>query len=143
MKNTDKSYIIEVVNNQTADNETSSVTEKAAGSCYERGGKRYIMYKTVTDGETYSTVIIVNKDTVSVKRKGFTESNMQYDMSRETISHFITPYGSFPMRIKTRSISYDFDENGGILELNYISVMQDQEYINQMTIKVDKGWKEL
>lgn len=143
MKNTDKSFIIEVTNRQTIDGETNSVTERAEGSFYIRGSKHYIIYRLRDDnGETSSTVIF-DGAAVNVKRNGFTSLNVCYDTRTETKTHFLTPYGKIPMNVLTERIFADFNDNGGVLEIDYTSSVQGDEYINRVTIKVKEKIEEV
>lgn len=138
LKNTDKSYIIDVVNEQTLDGERSVIRETAEGRLSARGNKRYITYRGVTDGEKYSTVIIVEDGRVSVKREGYTSSRILCDTSRRTLSRHITPYGTFCADVETEVISAELDDNGGALVLKYVSTIQEQKFENNMIIKVEE-----
>ena len=129
-------YEIEVKNTQTTDGETASVEERAECSLTLRGGKVYIMYKTVSEDDIVSTTIIISDSETVIKRSGYASSRMVYREGRETAFSYGTPYGDIPMKLFTSKISSDFTENGGRLRLVYTLNMQGEKYDNDMVITV-------
>ena len=136
LKNTDNRYIIEVGNTQTIDGVTDVIRERQTGSYYEKGGKKYIMYKSFEEGVATSSVIIVADGAVTIKRNGSVKSNMTLDVRRKTASPYFTPYGVLTIDIETEQIVSDLDSNGGTLRLKYVLIIQGEKYYNDMIINV-------
>ena len=136
LKNIDRTYIIKTVNKQTIDFQSDIISESARGTYQKRGNKSYILYKTVEDGEENSSIIIIEGDTVTIKRRGMIESNMIFSEGCENTSLYVMPYGKMTIRIKTKKVSVKLNENGGEVHLEYILIIQGEEYYNDMTIKV-------
>ena len=137
LKNTDNRYIIEVRNTQTIDGVTDVITERQIGSYYEKGGKKYIMYKSAEDGAVTSSVIIVADGSVTIKRNGSVKSNMTLDVSRKTTSPYFMPYGTLTIDVETEQIVSDLGSSGGTLRLKYILIIQGEKYYNDMIINVN------
>ena len=136
LKNTDNRYIIDVRNTQTIDGVTDVIRERNNGSYYEKGGKKYIMYKSEEEGVVTSSVIIVSDGAVTIKRNGSVKSNMTLDIMRKTASPYFTPYGVLSIDVKTEQIISDLDSDGGMLRLKYVLIIQGEKYYNDMIINV-------
>ena len=136
LKNTDNRYIIEVRNTQTIDGVRDVITERQTGSYYEKGGKKYIMYKSAEEGAVTSSVIIVEDGAVTIKRSGSVRSNMTLDARRRTTSPYYTPYGVLTIDVDTEIIVSDLDSSGGTLRLKYVLIIQGEKYYNDMIINV-------
>ena len=136
LKNTDNDYIIEVINTQTIDGSSDVIEERARGKYYERGGRKYILYKTFSEGVINSSVIIAADGSVTIKRSGGAKSNMVLDVRRETSSPYYTPYGTLLISAVTDSIISSLGADGGELKLKYTLIIQGEKYHNNMVIKV-------
>ena len=140
MNNTDNAYRIIVSNKQTIDTETDTIEEIAYGSYDEKNGKQYIRYKTETDEQngTISSIIILDGDSLTIKRRGHTNSSMVYRAGKKHAFPYETPYGIIDMEIETDKLISTVDENGGTIELVYTLTVQDEKYYNDMKITVVK-----
>ena len=136
LKNTDNQYIIEVKNTQTIDGVKDEITERQTGKYYEKGEKKYIMYKTLAEGALTSSTIIISDGAVTIKRTGNVRSNMTLDVRRKTTSQYFTPYGMLTIDIKTERIVSALDSSGGTLKLKYTLIIQGEKYYNDMIINV-------
>ena len=136
LKNTDNRYIIEVKNTQTIDGVKDEIAERQIGSYYEKGEKKYIMYKSLTEGSVTTSTIIVADGAVTIKRMGDVRSNMTFDARRKTTSPYFTQYGVLTIDIKTDLIASNLDSNGGTLRLKYTLTIQGEKYYNDMIINV-------
>ena len=132
MNNTDNAYRIIVSNKQTIDTETDTIEEIAYGSYDEKNGKQYIRYKTETDEQngTISSIIILDGDSLTIKRRGHTNSSMVYRAGKKHAFPYETPYGIIDMEIETDKLISTVDENGGTIELVYTLTVQDEKYYN-------------
>lgn len=140
LKNTDNAYRIIVKNKQTIDTETDTIEELAYGSYDEKNGKQYIRYKTETDEEngSISSIIILDGDSLTIKRRGNVNSSMVYRAGKKHAFPYETPYGIIDMEIETDRLISVVDENGGTIELVYTLTVQGEKYYNDMKITLVK-----
>ncbi len=139
LKSTDKSYTIEVIKNQVIYGETVTVEEKANGNFTLKNGKSYIRYKTRDNKSEISTTVIIDGESVTIKRFGEISSVMEF--RRNSVTRFIyrMPYGAMDMEIYTRAVDAAFDACGGTLKLRYTLTVQGEKYENNTTIRVTEG----
>ncbi len=138
LKNIDNKYRIIVKNEQTIDNETDTIEEIAYGTCSEKNGKNYILYRTENDGDDVSSMIKIEDDCVTIKRSGSINSTMMYKVGEKNSFLYEIPYGKLEMEIETHRLISDFNENGGSLELVYTLTVQGEKYFNNMKISAIK-----
>lgn len=140
MNNTDRECRIIVKNTQTIDTETDTIEEIAYGSYDEKNGKQYIRYKTETDegNGSISSIIILDGDSLTIKRRGHTNSSMVYRAGKKHAFPYETPYGIIDMEIETDRLISTVDGNGGTIELIYTLTVQDEKYYNDMKITIVK-----
>ena len=136
LKNTDNKYIIDVRNTQIIDGVKDVICERQQGSYYEKGEKKYIMYKSEEEGTVTSSVIIVSDGVVTIKRNGNVRSNMTLDVMKKTTSPYFMPYGVLTLDVETEMIVSNLDSNGGTLRLKYVLIIQGEKYYNDMIINV-------
>ena len=139
LKSTDKSYTIEVINKQVIDGETGTVEEKAKGSFKLKNGKSYIRYKTRDNKSEISTTVIIDDESVTIKRSGEISSVMEFRTNFVTRFIYRMPYGTMEMEIYTRAVDAAFDNDGGTLKLRYTLTVQGEKYENNTTIRVTEG----
>ncbi len=138
LKNTDKPYIITVVNRQTSDGKVSVIEETAYGSYYERNGKQYVIYKTENEGGAVSSMIKLDGNEAVIKRNGDISSVMTFRAGKEHRFLYTLPYGSVEMSVRTERLLSRLDAEGGTVELLYILTAQGDEYCNDMKITINK-----
>ena len=131
--------VIKVINHQTIDNETDVIEEKGSGSCREKNGKFYIMYDVKTEDGTVKVTVIADDESVKIKRSGYVNSEMVYDIKRATSFKYNTPYGAIEMEIKTTKIHNGLTGQGGTLRIMYTLVMQGMATYNDTEIEVKDG----
>ena len=140
MKNTDNSYKIVVRNTQTIDGEKNIIEETAFGSYSEKNGKQYIIYRTTAteECESVAVMLILDGTSLTIRRRGSTNSSMIYRAGFGSSFPYETPYGVINMELETnRLISY-LSEDGGTIELSYTLTIQGEIYLNDMKITVEK-----
>lgn len=125
-----------MINSQTIDSVKDTVEQNAKGSYYEKGDKKYILYKTEENNIITSTIIIIENGTVIIRRKGEIESNMHFVRGEMTTSSYILPYGKMIIHINTEAINDNLNINGGELSLKYELLIQGEKYYNDMKIKL-------
>lgn len=133
LKNTDI-FKISVINTQTVDGETDTITEISDGTFRLDGTKAYITYKT----ETGSSMIKLSEYSLAVIRTGAYRSKMEYTPGKYTAFSYETPYGTTEMRIFTRYINHTLTSGGGTIQLDYILETNGDKLYNHMEIRIER-----
>lgn len=66
------------------------------------------------------TTILIRKDSFDLIREGTTETKMEFENNKTTTSLYKTPYGVMDIRIDTRKLKINVDEQGGSINTMYI-----------------------
>lgn len=88
-------------NEQAADGMCDAVTERGNGTFRESDGALYITYKN----DNATVFIKAESDSVSVKRRGESVSDIKYRLGKRSYFEYKTQYGSLAMSVFTKSIA--------------------------------------
>lgn len=132
-KNTD-SFKIRVTNRQSAGDMSDTITEGGRGTYRLKDGIGYISYAA---GNT-KVFIKAGKNGVSVKRTGETKSDMRYEQGKSIDLDYVTPYGTFDMKLYTETVIIRLDEKGGKISLRYTLETGGDKLYNNMIIHISK-----
>lgn len=72
------------------------------------------------------TTIIMRSDSFDLIREGTTETRMEFKNNYRTISLYKTPYGVMDLKIDTKKINININEDGGTIDAMYILEIGDQ-----------------
>ena len=134
LKNTDSRFKISVINTQTIDGQTDTVSESGEGSYRLHNGKYFISYEC---GGTKSFLRLFG-DRLSVTRRGETSSEIVYEVNESFEFDYNTMYGKIHMAVTTKLMTYDLDENGGKICLSYELKTGSDIILNKMIIKIKR-----
>lgn len=73
----------------------------------------------VTGMQGTRTSVLVMPEQVVVDRDGTVTSRMIFKEGEKSDFLYTTPYGKATMGLRTRKINHNFDENGGLVEIEY------------------------
>ncbi len=74
----------------------------APGEYFKRAGDEFIYYEEYQeDGSKANNLIKISGQTVSIRKRGETSTDMVFDPERETQTHYVTPFGDIALNIKT------------------------------------------
>lgn len=132
LKNTDNA-LIKINNRQNDDGRSDVIAAEYSGRFYENNGKFYIMYKEDTD---VSCMIKVDKNVITVNRKGSASSVMVCEEGNSHTFSYHTQYGAIPMRVTTDKLTAELDKNGGKISLRYVLNVNGGNIENDMDIVV-------
>ena len=135
--NNTNEYRITVVNKQTADGMTDTVTESGLGTYRRSGDTIYITYST----DNIKVLIKAGNGIVNVKRTGDAKSDMRYEQGMRTSFMYRTQFGDIDMSIYTKSIISRADSDGAKISLSYTLEAGGDKLYNNMTITVERGAK--
>ncbi len=110
---------------------------KAYGAYNIKGDKFYIIYNE-PELENTSSIITADGESVKIKRNGVYGSVMRYREGTEHSFCYSTPYGGIAMKIKTKKVCVELEENGGWIQLIYKLSDGSEETENNMVIHVKK-----
>ncbi|MDR3149622.1 MAG: DUF1934 domain-containing protein [Oscillospiraceae bacterium] len=70
-------------------------------------------------GDTTTTFRIGKNGVITIAREGEYNSVMRFEHGKSDTTMYNTPFGARALAISTRKAKADFDNNGGVLELEY------------------------
>ena len=101
-------------------------------------GKFYITksgYKSEYDETKLSgmegtkTTMIIKNNYFKLNRVGTTETNMEFEINKQSVSLYKTPFGAMSVVIDTKSLEINVDDNGGIVHIVYTLNVEGQQLI--------------
>lgn len=76
--------------------------------------------------EGTKTIIIIRKNSFDLIREGTTETKMEFENNKRTVSLYKTPYGILDVKINTKKLDININEEGGTINTMYILEIGDQ-----------------
>ncbi|SEF38759.1 Uncharacterized beta-barrel protein YwiB, DUF1934 family [Caloramator fervidus] len=118
---TKKKAIISVKTVQDIDGEREVIELVTEGDFYRLGEDFIAEYdETEISGmEGTKTTLKIEKDKVSIIRRGTTNSDLEFKKGETTFSLYSTPFGVLNITIKPILVQINVDENGGNVKLEY------------------------
>jgi len=92
------------------------------GEFYEiEGGFKAEYDETKISGmEGTKTTMIIRNNSFDLIREGTTETKMEFKNNQQTVSLYKTPYGVMDVKIDTKKLNININENGGTIKAMYI-----------------------
>ena len=118
-----KDVYISIKGSQEIDGESDSTEMTTCGRFYNKDGKYYISYNEgeISGFEKCRTTIKVSPEgTVTMMRRGQTNTHMIFENGQRHIGHYETPYGDFTISVMTNSVNVSIDDKGGNIDIDYI-----------------------
>ena len=97
-----KDVVVTVSGLQTLQMESSDPIEViTSGEYYYKNGKHYILYDEVMEGfdEVTKNRIKIDGERVSIHREGVTNTMIEFEKDKKTMSYYQTPFGSILLGI--------------------------------------------
>ena len=69
--------------------------------------------------EGTKTIIIIREDSFDLIREGTTETKMEFKDKQKTVSLYKTPYGVMEIKVDTKKLEINVNEDGGIINTMY------------------------
>ena len=145
-----ENYIISIIGTQTVNDNDETIELVTSASINEKNGKIYIKYKEydLDNGSSYvsNTIKIEGSSKITLIKKSPSGTCNQLVLE-SGVRHqclYSTPIGSMTIGIYTDLISFDINENGGTIEIDYtIDFNSDVQSDNHMMMILrKKGEKE-
>lgn len=134
-----KRKAIITVNSTVLNEEEDLIGVVTPGDFYEiEDGFKVEYEETKISGmEGTKTTIIIRKDTFDLIREGTTETKMEFENNKRTVSLYKTPYGVMDVKIDTKKLDISINEYGGTINTMYILEIGDQPALKtQLTIDI-------
>ena len=130
--------IISVSSKQSI-NEEDIIEVVTPGDFYKKENYYYAVYEeTKISGMSGTTTTLkIGKDKFSLIRMGSTSAKMDFDKKTKNISMYNTPYGTLELKIETKDLDIDIDDNGGNVLINYnMSLSGQTPYSTMLKINI-------
>jgi uncharacterized beta-barrel protein YwiB (DUF1934 family) len=126
-----KKAIISVTSKQSVGHE-DSIEVVTPGEFYKKEDLYYAIYEEteISGMEGTTTTLKISKDKLSLIRKGSTSAKMDFDRNSKNLSMYDTPYGTLELRIETKELDIEIDEDGGNIFVNYNMSLSGQTPYN-------------
>lgn len=118
----EEKYLITVTGIQEIDGEKDKIEVITAGDYNEENGKKYISYIEYDKEDPnikINTLVEVDKNTVSIIRKGDIESRLILEKDRRHNCLYQTPMGDMTIGVYTDSLKDNLSYKGGKLSVRY------------------------
>ena len=138
LKNTDKNNALFVIrNNQTFEDRTELVEITTEGRFSLKNGTYFLVYREYTEVGENSVILRVSGNVASMRRKGVSNARMDYIPNTHREVLYRIPYGDLVIDLYTETVENTLsEENGGMLKLKYKLNINDEQYYNDMELKV-------
>jgi len=115
-----KKAIISVTSRQQGDSDEIEVV--TPGVFYAADNAFYAEYaETEISGmEGTTTTMKIMPESFSLIRQGSTNTEMEFDKKEKSVSMYNTPFGTLEMKIETKKLDVDIDEDGGDIYIKYL-----------------------
>lgn len=125
--------IISVSSKQSIDEE-ELIEVVTPGNFYKKENYYYAVYEeTELSGMRGTTTTLkIGKDKFSLIRMGSTSAKMDFDKKTKNVSMYNTPYGTLELKIETKDLDIDINDNGGSVMVNYNMSLSGQTPYNTM-----------
>ena len=70
--------------------------------------------------EGTKTTILIRKNSFDLIREGTTETKMEFEKNKRTVSLYKTPYGVMDVNIDTKKLNININDDGGTINTMYI-----------------------
>ncbi|WLR61699.1 DUF1934 domain-containing protein [Guptibacillus hwajinpoensis] len=109
--------------------EKESTNYSVQGNLVEKGEALYLRYEESLEIGKVSTTVKIDKEQVTVIRRGALSMRQQFAPGQVSESLYKTPFGSMPMQIRTERIEQlvDKEKLKGRLTLRYLLNLEEDE----------------
>jgi uncharacterized beta-barrel protein YwiB (DUF1934 family) len=134
-----KKAIITVVSKQT-DSDESAIEVVTPGEFYKEDDSYFAIYdETEISGmEGTKTTLKISPSNFLLTRVGTTNAEMKFKKDSKEITMYDTPYGMLELKLETKDLKIDLNDQGGEVEINYnlgISGQKPQNTVLKVNIK--------
>lgn len=117
-----KEVLISISGLQTPDaNDGETIEIITPGNYYKKGGRHYVMYEEVAEGQSEITKNLLKFDEsyVAVTKRGYVNVDMVFEKNKRNMTNYITQFGSILVGIDADSIEISEEEDSIKLNIDY------------------------
>jgi len=124
-----KKAIISVLSTQGNSKEDNDIEVVTPGEFYKKDDCYYAVYKEtkISGMEGTTTTMKIYPETFSIIRMGTTATKMDFKENSENLVLYNTPYGILELKIETKDLKIDIDDEGGQVSIDYNMSVSGQE----------------
>ena len=119
--------------------EIERIEVQSEGKVYGENGAVHVIYKEteLTGMEGTTTILSVSDDMLEIKRSGNINSDLVFQLGKQTTSMYDCDAGSMVMQVTTDKLLCTQDDEGIVIELEY-SVIMNNSFLakNALTVNV-------
>lgn len=79
--------------------------------------------------EGTKTTMVIKDNYFKLNRVGTTETNMEFELNKQSISLYKTPFGAMSVTIDTKSLDINVNNDGGTVHIVYILNVEGKQLI--------------
>ena len=103
----------------------------------EDGFKAEYNETKISGMEGTKTTIIIKSNSFELIREGSTETKMEFQNNKRTVALYKTPYGVMDVKIDTKKLNININEDGGTINTMYILEIGGQPALKtNLTIEI-------
>lgn len=128
----DKDVLITIGGTMSAGESEDNVDVVMPGQYYWRNERHFLIYEEVMEEftEPTSNMIRISPQEISVRKKGVINSEMIFRPEEETVTEYVTPYGTMVMGVYTNRIRIQETDQRISVLIQYVLRMDGQEVSN-------------
>ncbi|MBE6065522.1 DUF1934 domain-containing protein [Clostridium cochlearium] len=122
-----KKNVIVSVSSVQSENEDDNIEIVTPGKFYKKEKDYYVAYDETKlsgmEGTTTTFKISSKGDKFSLIRIGTTSTKMEFEKQKEQFVLYDTPYGTLELKLTTKNLDINVDEDGGNILIDYTMAM--------------------
>lgn len=106
------------------------------GQYYKKNGKSYIKYQEISeDNEVTECMIKVDGSRLEITKKGNSRSCMLFELDRNCMTPYETPFGTLMMGITTSDLIVLEDDDALVIKVRY-SLDINYQFVSECTVDI-------
>lgn len=115
-----KEVLVTIVGLHDSETDNDRVDTVCEGTYGKIGETHVITYEeTDEDGMVYKTTMRLREDSLEVTKKGTITSKLLYELGKETVTEYVTPYGALSLEFNTTSIEVKLEDERLLAHVEY------------------------
>ena len=134
-----KNVWVSVAGMQFSDNPDGDKIEiLTPGNYYKKKNHHYLLFDEVGEGmdEVTKNVVKFDASTISISKRGFTNTEMVFEENKRSMTNYVTPYGSLVMGIDAKKVDVKEEEDSISIDICY-ALEVNYEHLANCEIKMD------
>ena len=120
------------------DPEGEKVEILTPGSYYKKKNHHYVLFDEMSPDcdEVTKNVVKFNDDSITISKRGFTNTEMVFEKNKRSMTNYVTPYGSLVVGIDADRVDVKEEEDSISININY-ALDVNYEHLANCEIKMD------